>query len=94
MTARFWLQLITLAIAIYGLGTWARYLKTKAYIAIPVIVWLIHVAVFYAAVLFVSRPELGNVFFTTWSAALRLHGVLSIAFYPLIILNRRRNYGS
>lgn len=86
-------QAATLFFAIAGIGfwiLWARQHRDKWLYAVPPLTWLLHVAVFYAAVF--SR-DLGVLtiapIFTEWSTILRLHSVILVAGIGIVLYLER-----
>jgi uncharacterized membrane protein len=93
MTEREFMQVATLIVSIAGVVAWLRLVSVRRYyyIAIPVLGWLFHIVVFYAAILFVFTPESGMTHYGSWSAVLRLHGAivaLSTAIGMRVLLGR------
>lgn len=81
---RFSVQLVTFFLAIMGISIWAIYYRRRLWLAAPAIFWLGHVAVYYICVLWLIKPPIGTELFTTWSAIIRLHAVVTLVFVPFV----------
>lgn len=87
MNGRLIVQSVALAIALIGLSTWiiwARKSGKWGYAALPV-TYIAHVIVFYIVVILLQPPVNGE-FYTTWSAVVRLQGVITILVGGAVML--------
>jgi hypothetical protein len=78
-------QLVTLVVTIYAIGVkiiWMKRNRDIWFQGIPTTGWLIHIAVFYFAVVITDLFQIPRPFsFMGWSVILRLHIVLSISIF-------------
>lgn len=80
MIERYLIQMVALCLAIIGVATWTlwglRHRSRRLYAVAP-LSWLLHVMIYYMSVL-IDNPIPGSEIYTSWSAVLRLHGVILI----------------
>lgn len=86
------IQVVTLILAVFVMFVelaWMRKNKNFRFLALPTLSWMFHIAIFYLSLL-IETPEF-QINHTSWSAVLRLHGILNALAYAAYRLYRSRN---
>lgn len=90
---RLFVQSIVLGVALSGIVIWIYWgwMNRKRWLyAVAPITWLLHVAIFYTAVLIQEPPFFSDVY-ATWSSVIRLHGVILAAGAGIILLVQKKH---
>ena len=87
MTAFQWINVLILLVAITSECAWIYFNKSRWKVAIPMLLWLIHSLVFYAAIFLNPDPARVYLQFYNWSSMLRMQGYLTVLMMSLYRLN-------
>lgn len=86
-------QIANVVFSFAGILIWLLWMRDNARIwlyGIPPLTWLLHNLVFYAALSIFDNPIQPSPGFGVWASATRLHGLILIVSFVLVLADTRR----